>query len=202
MFPDGKSGDVSAAVDEALERLEHCFRYISLPRYSRDGRPSFDHLHGDQTAAFYYLASNAAYRRGELGLAQKLFLLNKALNGILCMYDTELPPVFAFIHTVGTVVGKARYGNYVAFFQSVTVGGDRGSLPRLGERCVLYGGAMVLGDSTLGDGVVVSGNSAIIHQDVPADSVVAGRSPELTIAPRKRDIASQYFRLELAAKTP
>lgn len=201
MFPDGARTDVDDVIDEALERLEHCFRHISLPHYNKDGQASFHHLHGDQTAALYYLAANTAFRRGDLVLAQKLFLLNKALNGILCMYDTELPPVFAFVHTVGTVVGKAHYGNFVAFFQGVTVGGDRGSLPRLGERCVLYANALVLGESRLGDGVVVAGNSAVIHQDVPRDSVVAGRSPELTIAPRKRDVASQYFRLEMPATT-
>lgn len=197
-FPDGVRNDVEAAVDGALERLDHCFAHIALPAYNRDGEASFNHLHGDQTAAFYYLAANTAYRRGDLVLAQKFFLLNKALNGILCMYDTELPPVFAFIHTVGTVVGKAHYGNYVAFFQSVTVGADRGSMPHLGEGCVIYGGAIVVGDCRLGDGVVVAGNSAVIHQDVPANSIVAGRSPNLEISPRKRDVAAQYFRIEAA----
>ena len=113
------------------------------------------------------------------------------------MYDTELPPVFAFVHTVGTVVGKAQYGNYVALFQGVTVGADRGAMPVLGERCVLYANAVVAGDSRLGDGVAVSGNSSVIHAgDVPADSVVAGRSPNLTIAPRTRDVAGQYFRIQ------
>jgi serine O-acetyltransferase len=198
LFPDGVRCDVEGAVDGALERLEHCFSHISLPQYNRDGEASFNHLHGDQTASFYYLAANTAYRRGDLALAQKLFLLNKALNGILCMYDTELPPVFAFIHTVGTVVGKARYGNYVAFFQGVTVGADRGNMPHLGDGCVIYGGANVVGDCRLGDGVVVSGNSAVIHQDVPPNSIVAGRSPNLDISPRKRDVAGQYFRIEAA----
>jgi serine O-acetyltransferase len=120
------------------------------------------------------------------------------MNGIVCMYDTELPPVFAFIHTTGTMVGKAHYGNFVALFQGVTVGADRGELPTLGERCIVYGGSIVVGGSHLGDGVVVAGNSAIIHQDVPANSIAAGRSPELEIAPRKRDVAAQYFRTEAA----
>ena len=199
-FPDGERSDVAAVLDHALERLEHCFRRIALPQYNRGEHANFNHLHGDQSAAFYYLAANAAFHRGDLGLAQKLFLLNKALNGIVCMYDTELPSVFAFIHTVGTVVGKAHYGECVAFFQGVTVGADQGSLPKVGDYSVMYAGALVVGNSTLGDGVVVAGNSAVIHQDVPADCVVAGRSPNLTIAPRKRDVAGQYFRLEVASE--
>jgi serine O-acetyltransferase len=199
-FPDGARDDVDPVIDSALERLEYCFRRIALPHYNRDGQANFNHLHGDQTASFYYLAANSAFLRGDVGLAQKFFLLNKAMNGIVCMYDTQLPPVFAFIHTVGTVVGKARYGNYVALFQGVTVGADRGSLPRIGERCVIYGGAIVAGDSELGDGVVVAGNSAVIHQDVPADCVASGRSPDLVIARRKRDVVAQYFRVEAAAE--
>jgi serine O-acetyltransferase len=71
-------------------------------------------------------------------------------------------------------------------------------MPHLGEGCVVYGGAIVVGGCRLGDGVVVAGNSAVIHQDVPANSVVAGRSPNLEISPRKRDVASQYFRIEAA----
>ncbi len=199
-FPDGVRSDVDSVVDGALERLEHCFKWIALPGYNQGEHPSFNHLHGDQTAVFYYLASNTAFQRGDVTLAQKFFLLNKAMNGIVCMYDTELPPVFAFIHTTGTMVGKAHYGNFVALFQGVTVGADRGELPTLGERCIIYGGSIVVGGSHLGDGVVVAGNSAIIHQDVPANSVAAGRSPELDIAPRKRDVAAQYFRLGAAAE--
>jgi serine O-acetyltransferase len=145
------------------------------------------------------LAANTAFKNGDMILAQKLFLLNKAMNGIVCMYDTELPPVFAFIHTTGTMVGKAHYGNFVALFQGVTVGADRGELPTIGERCIIYGGSIVVGASRLGDGVVVAGNSAIVHQEVPANSIAAGRSPELEIAARKRDVASQYFRLEVPA---
>jgi len=193
-FPDGVRGDVDAVVDGALERLEHCFKSIALPGYNQGQHANFNHLHGDQTAVFYYLASNAAFLRGDLTLAQKFFLLNKAMNGIVCMYDTELPPVFAFIHTTGTMVGKAHYGNFVALFQGVTIGGDRGEVPTLGKGCIVYGGSIVVGNSKLGDGVVVAGNSAVIHQDVPADSIVAGRSPQLEIAPRKRDVAAQYFR--------
>jgi serine O-acetyltransferase len=198
-FPDGSKGEVGKVVDGALERLEHCFKWIALPGYNRGEQASFNHLHGDQTAVFYYLAANTAYRAGDVTLAQKFFLLNKAMNGIVCMYDTELPPVFAFIHTTGTMVGKAHYGNFVALFQGVTVGADRGELPVIGERCIIYGGSIVVGGSRLGDGVVVAGNSAIIHQEVPANSIAAGRSPDLDIAPRKRDVAAQYFRLETAA---
>jgi serine O-acetyltransferase len=197
-FPDGAKCDVDKVVEGALERLEHCFKWIAMPGYNRGEQASFNHLHGDQTAVFYYLAANTAHKMGEATLAQKFFLLNKAMNGIVCMYDTELPPVFAFIHTTGTMVGKAQYGNFVALFQGVTVGADRGELPVIGERCIIYGGSIVVGGSRLGDGVVVAGNSSIIHQEVPANSIAAGRSPELEIAPRKRDVAAQYFRTEVA----
>src|SRR5690348_9452163 len=114
-FPDGHRYDLEPVLEAALERLEYCFSHIVLPRYTKNGQAAFDHLHGDQNAVLYYLCSNQAYRNGAVELAAKLFLLNKQQNAILCMYDTELPPVFAFIHTVGTVVGKGDYGNCVAF---------------------------------------------------------------------------------------
>ena len=81
-FPDGVRGDVDAVVDGALERLEHCFKSIALPGYNQGEHASLNHLHGDQTAVFYYLASNEAFQRGDMTLAQKLFLLNRT-NGIV-----------------------------------------------------------------------------------------------------------------------
>lgn len=123
--------DLSDVVEESLQRIEVSIVRIALPGYSRNGQPFFNHLHGDQSAMWYYLVANTAYRRGHLELAEHCFLLNKAFNGIVCMYDTQLPEVFVLIHTVGAVLGKATYGNYFVAYQNVTVGTDSGNNQQL-----------------------------------------------------------------------
>lgn len=180
-------------VDEALQRVERCFQSIILPGYRRDEQPYFNHLHGDQRAVFNYYASNCAYRLGDGELATRFFLLNKMQNAFVCMYDTELPDVFLLIHTVGTVLGKASYGNYFVAYQNVTVGTEDGRSPTFDEHCVVYGGSMVLGGTHVGRASVVSAQTVLIDETIPANSVVAGRKAALTVKPRKRDFAVQYW---------
>lgn len=194
-FPDGRNHDVQAVVDAALARIEHSFARIVLPGYSRDGEGTFSHLQGDQYAAFLYFASHAAWRdRENEDLASRLFLLNKSLNGLVCMYDTVLPDVFVLMHTVGTVLGKATYGNYFVAAQNVTVGTDRDGRPTFGERVILYGGSTVVGGARIGDRVTVATNAVVRGRDVPSGSIVAGSAPGLVVKPASRDVSELYFR--------
>lgn len=194
-FPDGAPLVLDAIVREAVERAHHCFAHIRHPAFGDADAVTFDHLHGDQYTTFLYYASNAAYRAGDLALAKKLFLLNKALNGVFCMYDTELPPVVFFNHALGTVIGRGTYGNFLLVTQNVTFGKDRDVAPVIGEGVIVYGGALIAGATTIGDRTVVAANAAIVNADVPAGSVVAGTSPALVIRPRKRHLSEEFFYL-------
>lgn len=194
VYPDGRRHDVAFVVDRALERVEHAFARIVLRGYSEDGVATFSHLQGDQYAAFLYFASHSAWRdREDEELASKLFLLNKTLSGLVCMYDTVLPDVFVLMHTVGTVLGKATYGNFFVAAQNVTVGTDRGQAPVFGERVVLYGGSTVIGAARIGDGTTVATNAIVRGEDVPPGSVVAGATPSLVVKQASREVADLYF---------
>lgn len=194
LFADGRPSRLRKIVRRALERVEYAFERIVLPGYREGGVATFSHLHGDQYASFLYFAANTAWREHEdAPLARKLFLLNKALNGIVIVYDTVLPDVFVLMHTVGTVLGKAQYGNYLVAAQNVTVGMDRGETPVLGERVVLYGGSVVIGSAHVGDRVTVATNTTVRGEDIPAGHVAAGASPNLVIRPAARDVSALYF---------
>ncbi|HTU70576.1 MAG TPA: hypothetical protein VMF11_09680 [Candidatus Baltobacteraceae bacterium] len=186
-------GQFDRVVDEALERTEACFARVVLPGYRRNAKPFYNHLHGDQSAVFTYFAANSAWRMGEESLAARFFLLNKMQNGLVCMYDTQMPDVFLLIHTVGTVLGKAAYKNFFVAYQNVTIGTESGRSPSIDEHVVVYGGSMVLGATTLGRGSIVSAQSLLIDVEVPPGSVAVGRSPDLEIKARKRDFAQQYW---------
>ena len=74
---------------------------------------------------FLWLCSNDAWRADDLEAAADLVALNKALNGVVCMWVTALPNVFLWIHCVGMMLGKAEYGERFVAYQNVTVGTDR-----------------------------------------------------------------------------
>ncbi|MGH7684779.1 MAG: serine acetyltransferase, partial [Vulcanimicrobiaceae bacterium] len=138
-FPDGVTHEFDGVVSEAVERSRRCFERIRHPSFGDERTVVFDHLHGDQYTMFLYYASNSAWRGGDEMLAKKLFLLNKALNGFFCMYDTELPPVMFLNHALGTVIGRGTYGNYLLVTQNVTFGKDRDLAPTIGEGVIVYG---------------------------------------------------------------
>ena len=196
-FPDGTPHLLDAVVRDATQRSRQCFERIRHPSFGDSGTVIFDHLHGDQYTMFLYYASNTAWRTGDEPLAKKLFLLNKALNGFFCMYDTELPAVMFLNHALGTVIGRGTYGNYLLVTQNVTFGKDRGVAPVIGEGVIVYGGALVAGDSHIGDGVSIAAHAKVVNAEVPPDTVVAGESPNLVLKPRKRNLTEEFFRLDL-----
>lgn len=192
-FPDGRRLPLDAFVSRAFERTKICFDAVRLSLYRQDGKTHFNHLHSDQYASFLYLVSNEAWREGDLATAAKIYSLNKALNGLMCMYDTILPDRFLLVHTVGMLLGKAKYGDCFVAIHDVTIGTDRGKQPTLGAGVVLYGKASVIGTSTLGNDVSVAAGATILNEDVPDAHVVAGTSPALTIKPARRRLIEEFF---------
>lgn len=187
--------DPDGIVKPALERAAYSFSFSALPGYRDEtGTTRFDPAQTDQYAMFVWFCSNEAWRAGDLALAADLFALNKALNSIVCMWDTALPRVFLWIHSVGTMLGKAEYGERFVTYQNVTVGTDRHERPAFGANAILFPGAKVIGAATIGDRSLVAPNTVVAGEDVPADTIVAGRSPSLIVKRRRRWLFGDYFR--------
>jgi serine O-acetyltransferase len=188
--------EIQAVMDGALERLEFCLDRLRQ-RYHHDARGAmFDHRHTDQYAMLLYLVANTAYRNEQLTLAAQAYALNKALHGIDAFYEVELPAVFAFQHPVGTVLGRAHYGDYFFVYQRCSVGSSiDGHSPTFGEGVVMFGGSAVIGDVTVGSNVWLSVNATLLDGRVPDNSVVFGATPNVTIKPTPRDVRRDMFRI-------
>jgi serine O-acetyltransferase len=193
MFPDGSVIDVRAALQDTFLRVAECFSRVALPGYARNGSPYLSHLHGDQSAIFWYVLSNSAFNLGDKKLAEKCMLVNKARNGILIMYDTQLPKHFLLIHTVGTMLGKADYGDYFVATQNVTVGTNKGHAPTFGRGVVLYPNSSVIGDCSIGDFSRVATGSTVIDTSCPARTVISGTFPDLVTKLSARETITEYF---------
>lgn len=197
LFPDGQSavGELAAPVARALERTEHCFSRINLKYFKDAGETRFDHLHTDQYAMFLYLLANSVHRMGgDPRLASRIYALNKALHGVDAFYEVELPEVFFFQHPVGTVLGRANYGNYFFVYQRCSVGSNLdGTYPTIGEGVVMFGGSAIVGASTVGDNCWLSMGAVVMDAAVPANSTVFGHSPDLILKPTLRNVVRDLF---------
>lgn len=114
-------------------------------------------------------------------LCEKVFYLNKLLNGIDVFYEVELPDIFLFSHPLGTVLGRASYSNHFLAYQGCTVGaarqsesGNKNIYPVLGEYCALYKGAAILGSCHVGDNCKIFAHSLLIDQDLDANQIYIG----------------------------
>lgn len=195
-IPDGftSSDKLESHVRRALERVEHCFSKIQGKYYTNEGVVRFDHLNGDHFASFLYFLSNTAWKEGgEEALATRLFYLNKIMHGLDLFFSVEMPSIFLLVHPVGTVLGKARYGDYFVAYQNCTVGATTTIYPQFGEGTILYSRSSVLGNCKVGDNVIFGANSSVIDRDVPADSVVVGQHPSHQFKPNRVTVRKRVF---------
>lgn len=200
-FPDKCTlGGDKRAFDLALERLEYCFKHISVKNYNKNGQVNFYHLHMDQYSTFLYYYANSIWKLGgEKVLADKLILLNRALSGMWCSYTNNLPDIFCFVHPVGTVLGNANYSDYLVVLQNVTVNtmeDDKGNrVLDIGKGCYLSAGATIIKNSTIGDWCTV-GENTTLHDTPLSDGQLAYTDKDGRLNIKRYDNSnwlSQYF---------
>lgn len=170
------------SIEIALHKINKCFSENRNKYYSVNEKTVFNVFNSGQYTIFLYYVSHILYKiiKNE-DLAARVYYLNKMLNGVDLFYAIELPDVFGVEHPVGAVMGRAQYSNYFFFYQNVTVGGNKGKYPEIGNRVVLFANATVLGNSKIGNNCLISANSYIKDMDIPNNTIVYGSSPCLTL---------------------
>lgn len=105
------------------------------------------------------------------------YALNRILFAVVLPPSTQVGRGVKFAYLgLGTVVhGRAVIGDGVTIASNVTIGGRSGheAVPVLETGAYIGTGARVLGPIRIGRGAVVGAN-AVVLQDVPPNSVVAG----------------------------
>ncbi len=123
------------------------------------------------------------------GAADKVYYLNKMLNSVDLFYAIELPEEWSCEHPLGTVMGRAKYGNHFFFYQGCTVGGNYNNgvlqYPVIGNNVIMYSDSKIIGNSVIGDNVLIAANTYIKNETIPDNSIVFGQSPNLIIKQRK-----------------
>lgn len=180
---------ISQHFQRALIRTQHCFSATPDDIYYKiAGELTFNPFHTGQYSIFLYFLANEIWSvaPAEKITADKLYYLNKTLNGLDLFYEVRMPDVFFLDHPVGSVIGKAEFGEGFSFSQNCTVGNNHGFYPRIGKNVVMHSGSKIVGDCIVGDNVVVSANCYIKDQNVPSNSLVFGSSPKLIIKKRTK----------------
>ncbi len=203
IFPDENMVDLSEEIEiieEAIKRLEFCFKHVTLKHYFNGTEVIFNHLFSDHYVMFLWYLSNSVFRhKGKCNLADKLYYLNKTLHGLDCMYDTKMPDIFLLFHSSGTMLGKASYANYFIALQGCTVGSQKGNYPVFGIGVSLTSNSSIIGNCAIGNRCTISTRTTIFQKNIADDSTAFTNfeTGQLNIKPTKECYAQQFFNVDL-----
>lgn len=167
-----------------LERVKKNFEANTNKYYHHEGSTYFNPFHSGQYCIYLYYLSNSIFKLGNSILADKVYYLNKIMNGCDLFYEVELPDIFMLDHPVGSVIGRAKIEDGFTFSQNCTIGNNHGIYPVIGKNVTLNANSSILGNSRIGDNVILGAYTCIKDADIPNDSIVFGQSPHLIIKKR------------------
>jgi len=174
---------IALCFPKTKERLEYNFKHSHNKYYARNGMAYFNPFHSGQWCVFLYYLSNTIFVESEDNsiTCDKIYYLNRMLNGCDLFYRVTLPDIFAMDHPLGTIMGRGTFKNYFTFAQGCTVGNNKDIFPVFGEKVFMLSNSKVLGNSKIGNNVIIAANTYIKDTDIPDYSMVFGSSPNLII---------------------
>ena len=176
-------------VNNAEERIFQCFEGIRKKYFNDGTQVLFNHLISDQYCMYLYMLANEVYEQhSDTDVATKLYYLNKALHSVDIFYTTQMPAIFLLVHPLGTIMGRATFGDYFLAYQGCTIGClNEGIFPTIGEKVMMYANSSILGKCTIGNNVCIAAGVSVINTDVPSDVIVFGQYGNYKFAPNTKD---------------
>lgn len=187
---------IDKAIDITLARVEENFKHSQNKYYQKEGC-YFSPFHSGQYSIFLYYLAHTVYKvENDSELASQIYYLNKILHSVDWYFEIELPNYFGVEHPLGTILGRADYSNGLFVYQGCTIGGGNAVNPKypvLGENLILYANSKILGDSKIGKNIILAADTTIINEDIPDNSMVFGKSPNLIIKAKDEEYMERYM---------
>lgn len=172
-------GGLEPAVTTAYEQCNNCFAASGNKRYYSANEVYFNNYHSGQMSIFlYFLSKCCAAREEDTELAEEVYYLNRIMNGVDWYYGINLPNVFGVEHPVGSVLGRAEYGENFFIHQGCTVGANLGKLPKIGRNVCMCSNSQIFGESIIGNNVIISAGTHVFNKIIKDNCVVY---PDLSI---------------------
>ena len=185
--------------DKALNCCERCFSRCRNKYYHSPDGVIFNPFHSGQYTIFLYWLARCLYEEwGERvrSLCDRIYFLNRALNSVDLYYEVKLPEFFFLEHPLGSVIGRATFGDGFVFRQQCNVGGNHDIYPRLGSNVILFSGVKILGNCSVGNNVLISANTFLIDIDIPDFSMVFGRPRDYVIKKISKSYLSEHLEFD------
>ena len=189
---------IASAVPKALIDIELNFFGLPNKRFFDGNKVLFSPYISIHWMIFLYRLFHEIYKtEGRTPKeADYCYYLNKIMHANDWFYAIDLPIHFLAEHPLGSVLGRANYGDYLFVYQGTTIGGNRSKnklyYPVLGNNIILFANSSILGNCLIGNNVVVAANTSIVNENIPDNCIVFGKSPNLIIKRKTEEEIKQY----------
>ena len=177
--------DYDSLIDFATLRTE-LTKDISFAYESDPAAGSMDEIilcYPGFLAVFVYRLAHILYLHGIPLIPRMMSEYAHSKTGIDIHPGAKIASPFFIDHGTGVVIGEtAEIGRYVKIYQGVTLGAksisDRDKSkgkrhPTIGDRCIIYAGATILGgDTVIGENSIIGGNVWLTHSIPPSTTVI------------------------------
>lgn len=138
-------------------------------------------LFGEPIEKLYYRALKYT-KKGRFFNYVAIYFIKKINRKFSCYLSAKasVGEGIKFPHPVGVVIGDGVViSERVTIYQNVTLGaarlgeGQKGLYPKIGSDVVIFAGAKIIGNITIGDGAIIGAN-AVVTKSIPANSSAVG----------------------------
>ena len=162
-------------------------------KYCINSPPVINTTFSNGYTVFLYKLSNKLYKNNYIETASKIYYLNKIMNSVELFYEVEMPQNFFLDHPLGSVMGRAKYGEFFTFSQGCTVGENKGVYPRIGNFVTMMSNSKIVGKSIIGNNCIIAANTYVKDAIVPDDTIVFNNGKELVFKENKFDNAKNWI---------
>ncbi len=107
-----------------------------------------------------------------------------------------MPDIFFVGYSVGIVLARSTFSDYLVLYQNSTIGKNHGRAPIIGQGVVLYPNSAIIGGCNIGAGSIIGQGCSVIDADTPGKCYVFSGGNELIFKKPKRNVLSDIFRIE------
>ena len=170
-------------IQSVIQKSYFCFQNIDNKYFQRG---IFSPFHSGQWTIFLYFFSHKISSSNKT-LADKIYYLNKIMNGLDVYHEVCLPDIVYLEHPLGSIFGRAQYGDFFTAMQGCTIGGNKNRqtgeilYPILGSHVTMLSNSKIIGKARIGNYVTLAANTYIKDMEIPDNATVFGVYPNITI---------------------
>jgi len=151
---------------------------------------------GPYQATYIHESARLAFEENEYETSEGLAVINKRINGIDVNPSCNIGATYGFGHCMNIVIGGiGNCGDMNFYSHSITIGRYEEKRPILGNKIVIMPGAVIAGNSVIGDNVTISSGTVIINLTIPSGVLVYRCKEDGVIKYKsaKKDYWESYF---------